>query len=172
MKNQKTSAAPRTGVPTASKFSFLINPVSIVALFLGCFIGLGLSYLFHSTQYEPSLRKSILQYFSSWSHKDMETYASCFDPSAIIYLMEKDRVVLRQNLKDFMEDQINAHKRALSSLEEHAEDMDMVITDHLAYVRVLWKLTAGDRVSRGYDHFVLSRTPAGWKIVTLVFYGV
>jgi hypothetical protein len=81
-------------------------------------------------------------------------------------------VVLRQELKHFLRDQTEAHRRASAPLEEHAEDIDILVTGPFAYVRVLWKLTSGDRVSRGYDHFLLSRTPAGWKIVALVFYGI
>ncbi|MBI5968144.1 MAG: nuclear transport factor 2 family protein [Deltaproteobacteria bacterium] len=172
MKNKKTPHTGKTSNPITLKFSPIFNLVTIVAALLGCLIGLGLSSLLHSSQHEPSLRKLILQYFAAWSHKDMETYGACFDPSASIYLMKNGQVVLRQHLRDFLENQINLHKMASSSLEEHAEDIDMFITDDLAYIRVLWKLTAGDRVSKGYDHFILSKTPKGWKIVTLLFYEI
>ncbi len=80
--------------------------------------------------------------------------------------------MLRQDLKEFVRDQTEAHRRAPSPLYERAEDMDMMMTGHFAYVRVLWKLTSGDRVDRGYDHFLLSRTSDGWKIVSLIFYGI
>jgi ketosteroid isomerase-like protein len=172
MKSQNIPGAPKSAHASGGGFSSLFRPVTVGALLLGCLLGLGFSHLFGSPPYDPSLRKLILQYFSSWSNKDMETYAACFDPSSTIYVMEKGEVALRQDLKDFLRGQIEAHRRASSPLSERAEDMDMVLTGQFAYVRVLWKLTSGERVSKGYDHFLLSRTPAGWKIVSLVFYGI
>ncbi len=169
MKKRKTPATPKS---RSAGFFSIFRPVTVAALLLGCLTGLGFSQLFGSPPSDPSLRKLILQYFSSWSHKDMETYAACFDPSSTIYVMEKAEVAVRQDLKDFLRGQVEAHRRASSPLVETAESMDMVVTGQFAYVRVLWKLTSGERVSKGYDHFLLSRTPGGWKIVSLVFYGI
>jgi len=102
----------------------------------------------------------------------MEGYAACFDPAATIYFMKNGRVALQQNFKDFLEGQKNAHKATATPLEEHAQDVDLFITGNMAYARVLWRLTAGNRVSKGYDHFLIFRTSVGWKIITLLFYEI
>ena len=40
----------------------------------------------------------------------------------------------------------------------------------MARAEVFWKLTQGDRVETGYDHFTLIRQGERWQIVHLLFY--
>jgi hypothetical protein len=172
MSKKKKNHAAEPSESSLFRASSILNRFTMVALLLGGFIGFFLSSFVNKAPDEPSLHQFIEKYFTTWSNKNMEAYAACFDPSATIYLIENSEVARQQNFKEFLEGQKIAHRAALYPLEEHAEDIDFFITGNMAYVRVLWKLTAGNRVSKGYDHFVISKTPAGWKIITLIFYGI
>jgi len=172
MKSKKKPNAAKASESSIFRPPSIINRFVVGAMLLGGVIGFFLSSVVNKTYYEASLHQFIEKYFTSWSNKDMEGYAACFDPLATIYFMKNGRVALQQNFKDFLEGQINAHKAAATPLAEHAEDIDLFITGNTAYARVLWKLRAGNRVSKGYDHFMIFRTPGGWKIVTLLFYEI
>ncbi len=176
MKNKNTSCASQPSEPANSRSSPMFSRRTIIAALLGCLVGCLVGFAFSSfvlgAQHESSLHEFILRYFASWSGNDMKGYADCFDPSATVYLAGGGRAVTRENLDEFLAGQIEAHKAAVAPLQEHPTDIEMVVTGDTAYVRVLWKLTAGNRTAVGYDHFIVRKTPAGWKIVSLLFYDI
>ncbi|MEO6054139.1 MAG: nuclear transport factor 2 family protein [Chthoniobacterales bacterium] len=119
-----------------------------------------------------SIHEFINQYFTTWSSKDMAGYAACFDSTSMVYFIRDGQVMLRQDKPDFIAGQSEVLRMETKPIEEHPEDMHIVMDNDVAYASVLWKMTKGSTVKRGYDHFVLLRTPKGWQIISLSFYEI
>jgi len=148
----------------------------LLGLILVFLIGGATEYVWHKTHDagpdSASIKQFLFRYFKTWSSKDMAGYAACFDPSAMIYFIKDGAVVLRQNKPDFIEGQGNVLQGSATSVEEHAEKVKIVAQGDVAYVRALWAMTKGSKVTRGYDHYVLLHTPQGWQILSLSFYEI
>ncbi len=120
---------------------------------------------------DASIRTFLNRYFSTWSAKDMDGYASCFDAQArILYLGESGQVV-SQGLTDFLHSQRLAHETASVPMVEKPLEMTIQGDARAVQAQVTWVLTKGSKEERGTDFFTLKRSGSDWKIVTLVFYG-
>jgi pyroglutamyl-peptidase len=117
------------------------------------------------------VKELITRYFLTWSSKDMRGYNDCFLPEAAIQFIDPRGAVTTKLRQEFVEGQRDVHLRSPQRLVEVPESIDIRFEEKLARAVVYWKLTAGTRIDRGYDHFTLVRQEGRWKIVNLVFYG-
>jgi pyroglutamyl-peptidase len=116
------------------------------------------------------VKELITRYFLTWSSQDMRGYNDCFLPEAAIQFIDPRGSVTTTLRQQFVESQRDVHLRSPQRLVEVPESIDVRFEEKLARVVVYWKLTAGTRIDRGYDHFTLARQDGRWKIVNLVFY--
>jgi hypothetical protein len=117
------------------------------------------------------IKEFIGRYFRTWSEQDMKGYDACFLPDASIQHIGSRGRLSTYSRPDFIESQREYHRTSPHKTTEVAETVDIRFEERLARVVVYWKLTAGPRTSRGYDHFTLMRHEGSWRIVNLVFYG-
>jgi len=116
------------------------------------------------------VKEFIGRYFRTWSDQDMKGYDECFLPDACIQYLDSQGGLSTYSRLQFVADQRDYHRRAPVRATEVAESIDIRFEARLARVVVPWKLTAGPRTERGYDHFTLVRNQGNWRIVNLVFY--
>lgn len=118
---------------------------------------------------EKEVRTFLERYFSTWSAKDMDGYGSCFHEQARISYVHQG-VPHTQGLTDFLHSQKLSHATASAPMTEIPTNMKILRDDRTAQASVRWKLTKGAEITTGTDCFTLIKTPAGWKILSLVFY--
>jgi ketosteroid isomerase-like protein len=116
------------------------------------------------------IKEFVNRYFRTWSEQDMKGYDGCFLPDAVIQYVDKMGGVSTTPRKEFVVGQADYHKNSPVKTTEVPETMEIHLEAKLARVIVYWKLTAGARVDRGYDHFTLIKHDGNWRIVNLVFY--
>ncbi|CAN5709587.1 hypothetical protein BH11VER1_BH11VER1_13020 [soil metagenome] len=120
---------------------------------------------------EVGVRTLLNRYFSTWSARDMDGYASCFQPQSRVFYLARDGKLTNQALTDFLHEQKMAHQEAASPMNEKPLEMKIQGDERVAQAAVTWVLTIGSRQVHGTDFFTLQREGDQWKIVTLVFYG-
>lgn len=118
---------------------------------------------------DPDVRAFLETYFSTWSARDMEGYGACFHEQARVSYVSKG-VPYTQGLTDFLHSQKLSHATASAPMTEVPTDMKILRDERTAQASVRWKLTKGAEITTGTDCFTLIKTPAGWKIMSLVFY--
>ena len=120
---------------------------------------------------EAQVRQHLENYFATWSAQDMEGYGDSFHPHArITYLPSGAEGPRTDSLTDFLFGQRMGHKTSPQAMVEVPTSMQIQMEDPAAQALVRWQLTKGTQVTTGTDFFTLIRTPAGWKIINLVFY--
>lgn len=112
----------------------------------------------------------VRRYFRVWSNQDMQAYADCFAPNAVVQFLDPDAGVITKSKEPFVAEQAEYHRRSNVRAVEVPLSIEIHRDAQLARATVHWKLTAGSRLEFGYDHFTLRETPTGWQIVNLVFY--
>lgn len=120
---------------------------------------------------EAGVRTLLNRYFSTWSARDMEGYAACFQPQSRVFYLARDGKLTNQALTDFLHEQKMAHQEAASPMHEEPLEMKIQGDEKVAQAAVTWVLTIGSKTVRGTDFFTVQREGDQWKIVTLVFYG-
>jgi hypothetical protein len=118
-----------------------------------------------------AIRAFLTRYFATWSARDMDGYASCFDPQARILFLSQSGQLESEGLTDFLHGQRLAHETASVPMSEKPTAMTIQGDAKVAQAAVTWVLTKGSAEERGTDFFTLKHEGDGWKIVTLVFYG-
>lgn len=118
---------------------------------------------------DADVRAFLTRYFSTWSAKDMDGYGACFHEQARITLLHQG-MTQTQGLTDFLHGQKLSHATASAPMTEVPTGMQILRDDRTAQASVRWKLTKGGEITTGTDCFTLIKTPAGWKIMSLVFY--
>ncbi len=119
---------------------------------------------------EAEVRELINRYFKTWSDQDMKGYEACFMPEAVVQFIDGQGHLSTMAKPAFIASQRNYHRTSLEKTVEVPETVDIRFEQDLARVVVYWKLTAGRRLERGYDHYTLMKVDGGWRIVNLVFY--
>jgi len=119
---------------------------------------------------EPAVRAFLTRYFSTWSSQDMEGYGDCFHESARITYLPDTGPPRTDTLTDFLYGQRMGHKTSPDPMSEVADTMHIQMDGRAAIARVSWTLTKAQQKTTGIDHFSLIKTPAGWKIIHLLFY--
>jgi pyroglutamyl-peptidase len=119
----------------------------------------------------PNVKKFVEHYFSSWSEQDMDGYDACFLPEACIQFIDPRGLIQTSGKARFVASQRAFHRSSTIRTIEVPETIDIRFEGRLARAVVYWKLTSGDRIERGYDHFTLMIEEGQWRIVNLVFYG-
>ncbi|WP_395749832.1 nuclear transport factor 2 family protein [Prosthecobacter sp.] len=118
---------------------------------------------------DADVREFLTRYFSTWSAKDMDGYGACFHEQARVVFVHQG-TPLSQGLTDFLHGQKLSHATTTVPMKEVPTDMKILRDERTAQASVRWKLTKGADVTLGTDCFTLIKTPAGWKIMSLVFY--
>ena len=72
--------------------------------------------------------------------------------------------------RPFVASQREYHQTAPQKAIEVPVSMDIRFEGKLARAAVFWRLTAGQRIETGYDHFLLMKSQGAWRIVNLTFY--
>lgn len=119
----------------------------------------------------PEVRAFLTKYFSTWSARDMDGYGACFDPQARILFVSKEGQVISDGTMEFLHGQKLAHEQSESPMTELPLQMTIQGDEKIVQAAVTWVLKKGATEERGTDFFTLRRDGAGWKIVSLVFYG-
>lgn len=120
---------------------------------------------------DAAIRAFLNRYFETWSKRDMEGYGACFDPRARILFVAKGGEIVSEGTVDFLHGQKLAHEQSESPMTERPLEMKIQGDTKVAQAAVTWVLSKGSRNEQGTDFFTLHREGAGWKIVSLVFYG-
>ncbi|MBB5035511.1 nuclear transport factor 2 family protein [Prosthecobacter vanneervenii] len=115
------------------------------------------------------VREFLTHYFSTWSAKDMDGYGACFHEQARVVFVHQG-APHSYGLTDFLHGQKLSHATTTVPMTEVPTDMKILRDDRTAQASVRWKLTKGSEITTGTDCFTLIQTPAGWKIMSLVFY--
>lgn len=118
---------------------------------------------------EAAVRAHLTSYFSTWSAKDMDAYGKCFHEGARITFVQPGGQTSTETLTDFLHSQRMAHTMSASPMKEEPMEMKIIIGKGIAQAAVKWKLTKDASITTGADMFTLARTPAGWRIVALVW---
>ncbi|WP_395735584.1 nuclear transport factor 2 family protein [Prosthecobacter sp.] len=118
---------------------------------------------------DADVREFLTRYFSTWSAKDMDGYGACFHEQARISFVHQG-APQSQGLTDFLHGQKLSHATTTVPMTEVPTDMKILRDERTAQASVRWKLTKGTDITLGTDCFTLIKTPAGWKIMSLVFY--
>jgi hypothetical protein len=108
-------------------------------------------------------------YFQSWSNRQMDAYAECFHPEAVIQFVDANGRVRNQTKEPFCAEQRSV--QSTSPAVEVPTSISIRFDAKLAHAVVAWKLTQGRRVETGYDHFTLIKLGGRWRILNLIFYG-
>ncbi len=116
------------------------------------------------------VRTFVDRYFRSWSDQDMNTYDSCFLPEAVIQFIDDRGAITSKGKTRFVSEQREVHRRSVERNVEVPESVEVRLEGRLAHAVVIWKLTSGERVQKGYDHFTLLKREGKWRIVNLTFY--
>lgn len=120
----------------------------------------------------PDLEPFLNNYFATWSAQDLEAYRAHFHEQAVIMLIDGGRLITRQPLDPFIEQQAQAHAAAQVPMTEHMTAFEALEDGAAASVEVQWELVQGAQRRRGVDRFQLMRDEAGrWRILALTFYG-
>jgi len=115
------------------------------------------------------VREFLTHYFSTWSAKDMDGYGACFHEQARVVFVHQG-APHSYGLTDFLHGQKLSHATTTVPMTEVPTDMKILRDDRTTQASVRWKLTKGSEITTGTDCFTLIQTPAGWKIMSLVFY--
>ncbi len=118
---------------------------------------------------DADIREFLTRYFTTWSAQDMDSYGACFHEQARISFVHQG-TPRTQGLTDFLHGQKLGHATSPVPMTEVPTGMQILRDDRTAQASVRWKLTKGSEVTTGTDCFTLIKTPAGWKIMSLVFY--
>lgn len=118
---------------------------------------------------DADVRAFLTRYFSTWSARDMDGYGACFHEQARVTFVQQG-TPHTQGLTDFLHGQKLSHAAASVPMTEVPTDMKILRDERTAQASVRWKLTKGAEITTGTDCFTLIKTPAGWKIMSLVFY--
>jgi len=116
------------------------------------------------------VKEMVRRYFRTWSDQDMDGYNDCFLDDACIQFIDPRNGLTTSARLPFVASQRDYHRNAPHRTIEVPETIDVRFEEQLARVVVHWKLTAGPRTERGYDHFTLLKQEGKWRIVNLVFY--
>ncbi len=116
------------------------------------------------------VKKFVEHYFSTWSNVEMDAYADCFLNEAVIQFIDARGQLHSQPKRPFIAEQRQVQSK--NPGKETAETIEIRLEPNVARAIVYWKLTMGDRVEYGYDHFTLARQDGKWRIVNLLFYKV
>lgn len=119
---------------------------------------------------EKEVRAFVEHYFRVWSDQDMDGYDDCFMTDAAIQHINDQGQLFTIPRPRFITSQRDAHRRSPSRMVEVPESIEIRFEQKLARAVVSWKLTAGARVEKGYDHFTLKRDRGRWRIANLLFY--
>lgn len=119
---------------------------------------------------EKEVRDLVERYFKVWSDRDMDAYDDCFMTDAVIQHVDARGQLVSIPRGKFVAGQREAHRRSPDPMVEVPESIDIRFEQRIARAVVYWKLTAGDRVETGYDHFTLKLDRGRWRIVNLLFY--
>lgn len=119
---------------------------------------------------EREVKAVIEHYFKVWSDQDMDAYDDCFMTDASIQYVDGRGQLFTTPRQRFVASQREIHRRAAVRSIEVPETIEIRFEQEYARAVVSWKLTAGDRVQKGYDHFTLKRDGGRWRIVNLLFY--
>ncbi len=120
---------------------------------------------------EAAIRAFLNRYFETWSKRDMEGYGACFAPEARILFIAKNGGIVSEGTVDFLHGQKVAHERSPTPMTERPLEMKIQGDMKVAQAVVTWVLNKGAKEERGTDFFTLRRDGAGWRVVSLVFYG-
>lgn len=116
------------------------------------------------------IEKFVHHYFRTWSDVEMDAYADCFLNEAVIQFIDGRGQLHSQAKRPFIAEQRQVQSK--NPGKETAETVEIRLEPNVARAIVYWKLTMGNRVEYGYDHFTLARQDGKWKIVNLLFYKV
>ncbi|OJW19829.1 MAG: hypothetical protein BGO49_14015 [Planctomycetales bacterium 71-10] len=119
---------------------------------------------------EKEVRALVERYFKVWSDRDMDAYDDCFMSDAVIQHVDARGQLVSIPRGKFVAGQRDAHRRSPEPMVEVPESIEVRFEQQLARAVVHWKLTAGSRVEKGYDHFTLMLDRGRWRIVNLLFY--
>lgn len=118
---------------------------------------------------EAGVDQLINQYFDVWSAGDMDAYEQTFHPDAVIYFLTPAGGVHRFDVAPFVATQKSIKNSASVPSKEIPLEIKITTEGDTAHVRVLWELTTGAERRTGIDYFVLVRSNAGWRILSLIF---
>lgn len=119
-----------------------------------------------------AVERLIRHYFETWSNRDLDAYGRCFHPEATIHLLDETGKVRSFAKGPFVEWQRQLHRRGGPPMTEVPVTIRIQFEQEVARAEVYWKLTQGERVEVGYDHFTLVKQGERWLILHLLFYGV
>jgi Putative lumazine-binding len=122
-----------------------------------------------STADESDVRAFLTRYFQTWSDQDMVGYEGCFHAQARISFVEPSGLVTSMGLTDFIHSQRLAHQQTPARMKEVPLEMRLELHRPITQAAVTWRLTKGSSEQTGTDYFTLAKTPAGWRILSLVF---
>jgi len=122
------------------------------------------------TAREKDVKAFIEHYFKSWSDQDMDAYDDCFMTDACIQYIDEQGQLFTSPRQRFVASQREAHRRSSSRSIEVPESIEVRFEQKIARVVAYWRLNAGSRVQKGYDHFTLRNERGRWRIVNLLFY--
>lgn len=121
---------------------------------------------------QVAVERLIRQYFESWSNRDLDAYGRCFHPEATIHLLDESGKVRSFAKGPFVDWQRQLQRRSGPPMTEVPVTIRIQFEQEVARAEVYWKLTQGERVEVGYDHFTLIKQGERWLILHLLFYGV
>jgi len=119
---------------------------------------------------EREVKAFVEHYFKVWSDQDMDAYDDCFMTDASIQYIDQRGQLFTTPRQRFVASQREIHRRSAVRSVEVPETIEIRFEQQFARAVVYWKLTAGTRVQKGYDHFTLKRDDGRWRIVNLLFY--
>lgn len=123
-----------------------------------------------ATAREREVKAFVEHYFKVWSDQDMDAYDDCFMTDASIQYIDHRGQLFTTPRQRFVASQREIHRRSTVRSVEVPETIEIRFEQQFARAVVYWKLTAGPRVQKGYDHFTLKRDGGRWRIVNLLFY--
>ena len=116
------------------------------------------------------MKAFIEHYFKSWSDQDMDAYDDCFMTDACIQYIDHQGQLFTTPRQRFVAGQREVHRRSSVRSIEVPETIEIRFEQKIARVVAYWRLNAGSRVQKGYDHFTLKKERGKWRIVNLLFY--
>jgi pyroglutamyl-peptidase len=119
---------------------------------------------------ERNVKAFIEHYFKSWSDQDMDAYDDCFMTDACIQYVDDKGQLFTTPRQRFVASQREVHRRSSVRSVEVPETIEIRFEQKLARVVAYWRLNAGSRIQKGYDHFTLIQERGTWRIVNLLFY--
>ncbi len=122
------------------------------------------------TARERDVKTFIEHYFKCWSDQDMDAYDDCFMADACIQYIDDHGQLFTTPRPRFVASQRELHRRSSVRSIEVPETIEIRFEQKIARVVAYWRLNAGARVQKGYDHFTLIQDRGAWRIVNLLFY--